>query len=493
MHGKMPSTPIYSVHYRAQDVRPNGVFVAVLGFTADGHDFIAEAVHRGAVAVITQKEVDAKCIDIRVANTRKALGILSDLQYNHPSEQLTIIGITGTNGKTTTSYLLESILQTAGHPVGVIGTINYRYQGQHFKNPMTTPESLDLQRILADMQRAGITHVVMEVSSHAIDLHRIQNCWMDVAVFTNLSQDHLDYHRSMDAYWACKKRFFTDFLWIGPKKGHALAVVNANDSKGQELLNGQKAIFSTGFSSDCNIWSINHRCTTSGISGQIATPLGQFDLQSSLAGEYNLENILSATGAAIALKVPIKAVAEGLKRVSSVPGRLERISDNTGRMVFVDYAHTPHALENALSALYGITPGRIICVFGCGGDRDTDKRPKMGHIAAKGSDLAIVTSDNPRSEAPLAIINQILPGVKKDGSREYHTTELPSKFNEKGYVIEPDRRQAIRLAVKTAQPGDSVLIAGKGHENYQIIGKRTLSFDDREEAQQALRDRTDNG
>jgi UDP-N-acetylmuramyl-tripeptide synthetase len=486
----MPSapeaTPIESVHYRSQDVRPNGVFVAIPGFTADGHDFIQDAVTRGAVAVISQKQVKASCSVIQVANTRRALGILSDYQYGHPSEKLTIIGITGTNGKTTTSYLIESILETAGYSVGVIGTINYRFQGKQFKNPMTTPESLDLQKILSTMHTAGVTHVVMEISSHAIDLHRIQNCWLDVAVYTNLSQDHLDYHHTMEAYWSCKKQLFTHFLWMGPKERHAQAVINANDTWGRELLNGRKEILSTGFTRDCSIWSDSYVCNASGISGQITTQTGSFEFQSPLAGAYNMENILSATGAAAALKVPIHTIAKGLMRVHSVPGRLEQITDHSGRRLYIDYAHTPAALENTLSAVKEFTKGRIICVFGCGGDRDTDKRPKMGKIVAQGSDLAIVTSDNPRSEAPLDIIKQILPGVKKGLAVEYPPADLAGEFTEKGFVVEPDRRQAIHLAAKIARPGDSVLIAGKGHENYQIIGKQTIPFDDREEARSAL-------
>jgi UDP-N-acetylmuramoyl-L-alanyl-D-glutamate--2,6-diaminopimelate ligase/murE/murF fusion protein len=478
---------IHSIHYKAQEVNPGGLFVAIKGFNADGHDFINDALERGASVIVAQKAVDKPSIIIEVANSRKALAAISHAFYGKPSEKLFIVAITGTNGKTTTAFLIESMLSEAGFNVGVIGTINYRYSGKIFTNPVTTPESLDLQRILADMLEDGITHVVMEVSSHAIDLSRIDHCGLDVAVFTNLSQDHLDYHKDMDTYWSCKKRLFTEHLVAGSKKNRALAVINGNDPKGRELLAHLSVpFFSTGLSDDNTIRPLHIQQDMNGITGKISTPVGAFDFQSSLVGTYNLENILTATGVGIGLKLTHNVIKTGIEKVRFVPGRLEPIPNKTGRFVYVDYAHTPDALENVLTSLKSLLTAKIICIFGCGGDRDTDKRPQMGKIAGRLCDLTIVTSDNPRTEPPMEIIDQILNGVKKLAAHEYKATELSNGFEKRGYVIEPDRKKAIALGVKASRCGDTVLIAGKGHETYQIIGNKTVPFDDRVEAQRAL-------
>jgi UDP-N-acetylmuramoyl-L-alanyl-D-glutamate--2,6-diaminopimelate ligase/murE/murF fusion protein len=478
---------IHSIHYKAQEVKPDGLFVAIRGFIADGHDFIDDALERGASVIVAQKTVDKPSIIIEVANSRKALAAISHAFYGKPSEKLFIIAITGTNGKTTTAFLIESMLVEAGFNVGVIGTINYRYSGKIFTNPITTPESLDLQKILADMLADGITHVVMEVSSHAIDLARIDHCRLDVAVFTNLSQDHLDYHKDMNSYWLCKKRLFTENLIAGPKKDHALAVINGNDPKGRELLLDLSVpSLSTGLEDDNTIRPIHIQQDLTGITGKLSTPAGALDFQSSLVGTYNLENILTATGVGIGIKLALNAIRAGIEKVHSVPGRLEPIPNNTGRFVYVDYAHTPDALENVLTSLKSLLTAKIICVFGCGGDRDTDKRPQMGEIAGRLCDLTIITSDNPRTEPPMGIIDQILEGVKKVTAYEYKVADLSNGFKKKGYVLEPDRKKAIALGVKASRCGDTVLIAGKGHETYQIIGNKTVPFDDRVEAHRAL-------
>ena len=479
---------IKSVHYRAQDVRPGGLFVAIAGHAADGHDFIDTAIKKGAVAVVSQRELKSKILNIQVADTRQALADIAADFYGRPSERLTVIGITGTNGKTTTAYLVESILQQAGYVVGVIGTINYRYAGKIFDNPITTPESLDLQRILADMLQAGVTHVVMEASSHAIDLYRIRSCWFDMAVFINLSQDHLDFHGNLESYWASKKRLFTEYLITGPKKDQALAVINCNSVKGKELAdNLQVPVIKTGSGPNNTVRAASTQCDLSGIAGEIAAPGGKFDFKSSLVGEHNLENILCAVGVGSALNLSTHDLKSGIDAVVAIPGRLERIENDIHRYVYVDYAHTPAALENVIRALRAVTADRIICVFGCGGDRDSKKRPLMGEITARLCDLAVVTSDNPRTEEPMTIINQILEGTRKIKRRRYSPAELISGFDEKGYVVEAQRRRAIQLGISVSQTGDTVLIAGKGHETYQILGTSTIAFDDRKEARKALR------
>ena len=492
-----PDPEIDSIHYRAQDVKAGGMFVAMSGSTADGHDFIDTALKRGASAIVVQKEyhpdpsgdrqIQTNALIIQVANTRKALATMSAVYFGDPSAHLVLVGITGTNGKTTTAYIIEGILQTVGYRVGVIGTINYRYAGQEFDNPITTPESLDLQRILARMRDAGITHVVMEASSHAIDLCRIGHCWFDVAVFTNLSQDHLDFHGDMASYWSSKKRLFTEYLCTGPKKDRACAVINCSHSHGRRLSKALDVpVVNVGMTSDNDVSLFEAHCDLNGITGSIQMPTGNFKFRSSLVGEHNVENILCAAGVGSALGLPPESIKAGVQSVSHVPGRLEHIENQTGRYVYVDYAHTPDALQNVISALRAITNKRIICVFGCGGDRDKEKRPLMGEIAARNCDLAVVTSDNPRTEEPQAIIEHIIAGTKKINGFAYSPATLKEGFTARGYVVEPDRKRAIEMGISVSQPGDAVLIAGKGHETYQILGNKTIAFDDRQEARRAL-------
>jgi UDP-N-acetylmuramoyl-L-alanyl-D-glutamate--2,6-diaminopimelate ligase/murE/murF fusion protein len=478
---------IKSVHYRAQDVGRSGLFVAIKGHSADGHDFIDEAMARGASAVIVQKPVNKDYTAVRVENTRKALGKIAARFYGNPSMKLVLIGITGTNGKTTTSYLIESILASAGYKVGLIGTVNYRYSGKTFSNPVTTPESLDLQRILSEMSNDGITHVVMEVSSHALDLFRVEACFFDAAVFTNLTHDHLDYHRDMETYWSCKKKLFTEMLVSGPKSKKAFAVINCDDARGRELSEILAArCIKTGSKPGYDVHPVNSGISPEGIEATISTSNGSFHFKSNLVGKHNIDNIMSAAGVCTGLSIPPGTTAEGIESVRVIPGRLERIDNAFKRSVYVDYAHTPDALENVLLSLRPVTDGRLICIFGCGGDRDRKKRPVMGKIAASLSDIAVITSDNPRTEEPLGIIKEITEGVKLEKIRRYNTTELKSVLNGRGYVTEPDRRKAICLGISISKPGDTVLIAGKGHENYQITGVTKNHFDDREEARIAL-------
>ncbi len=497
--GPSSDPEIRLVSHRSAEMAPGGLFVAVPGFKVDGHAFLARAAAAGAAALVVQRDrLDGVAGELRslalpwagVENARSALALISGRFHGDPSRDLRLVGITGTNGKTTLTYLVEKILVRAGFRAGVIGTINYRYNGRDTPAPMTTPEAPELQRILAEMAAGGVTHVVMEASSHALDLHRLDGCHFDVGVFTNLSQDHLDHHRDMAGYWESKRSLFTRHLGGGCKR--AAAVVNRNDPKGRELADAISfTCITVGDGEENRVWARLSRDELDGMAGRIRTPAGPFDFRSALVGGYNLENILCAVGVGIALGVPLDAIREGIEGLRAVPGRLEPVENDLGRFVYVDYAHTPAALENVLQTLRRRAAARIITVFGCGGDRDRDKRPKMGRIAGELSDLTIVTSDNPRTEPPTAIIDDILPGVARPGTpgpavrRRYTPEELPEAAAP-GYAVEPDRRKAIDLGVRASRPGDILLIAGKGHETYQVVGDRTLPFDDRAVARKAL-------
>lgn len=484
---------IKSIHYDSRTVMPGGIFVAITGLQSDGHEFIDQAVKRGAVAVVANRPVTASVVTVQVANTRQSLAVLAAHFYGYPSRELVVIGITGTNGKTTTSYLIEKMLTAAGFKVGVIGTINYRFGETLADALVTTPEALDLQQILRQMRNNQVTHVVMEVSSHALALNRIDGCELNVAVFTNLSQDHLDFHKDMIGYWDTKKQLFTDILVTGTKKASARAVINREDPRGEQLA-GELAVpvVTVGRDDDNQVRPRRVTIGPDGIRGtfildgeSIGGEQSQFDFHSRLAGEFNLENILCAVGACAAINVAPNAIRAGIERTGSVPGRLERVENDAGIYVYVDYAHTPDALKNALKTLKSMAVGRLICIAGCGGDRDRAKRPQMGRIAMTLSDLTILTSDNPRSEPPMAIIEDILTGIN-NGYRPYTTERLPGPADRSGYVVEPDRRRAIHLGIEVAQSGDTVLIAGKGHETYQIIADQRIAFDDRREAARAL-------
>ena len=476
---------IAAIHCNSRGVQPGGLFVALRGLNADGHDFVAEAFDRGAAAVVAERPFTAARPVVVVPNTRRALAELADRFYGEPSAALTVAAVTGTNGKTTTTFIVEQILKQAGLQTGLIGTIETRYAGRTLPSPVTTPESLDLQRILAEMRAAGTTHVVLEASSHAIDMARIHCCRMDAAVFTNLSQDHLDYHGDMTAYWETKKRLFTEYLASGPKADRATAVINTDHVHGRELADQVRGpLLRVGSGEGCTVRGVDLACSLTGIRGRIILPGARFEFASPLVGRHNIENILCAAGAAVALGIPASAIQTGIETLTSVPGRLERVEPGGGRHVYVDYSHTPDALQNALSSLRAIGARRIICVFGCGGDRDRTKRPIMGEIAARLSELSVVTSDNPRSEAPQAIIDEIVAGVRRAGARE---TAAAATATSKSFVVEADRHRAIEIALAAAHPGDTVLIAGKGHETYQVIGDRKIHFDDREAAAAVLK------
>jgi len=512
---------VASIHHRSGDVTPGGLFVAVPGFVTDGHDYIKDALQRGASVVAVEKSVwEPKKIPrtdgvlfLETDDSRNTLARLAAAFYGHPSKKLTVIGITGTNGKTTTSFIMESVLREAGLNVGVIGTINARHMGRILESATTTPESADLQRIMADMVHDGVTHLILEVSSHSIALQRIAGCHFDVGVFTNLTQDHLDYHKTMDDYRATKKRFFTRFMEQSEKK-RPVAVINRERRTGRdffdELTRDKKSkirCLSVGFTDENMMWPIHFQIDLSGVSGRIEVSSDGFfsgeeprrdgvkpenpnkpgvHFESRLPGRHNLENILCAAGAAMALGLSMETIKKGIERCESAPGRLERVENRRGLFIYVDYAHTPDALENVCRAVKQLGKGRLICLFGCGGDRDAKKRPMMGRIAGKWSDLAIITSDNPRNEDPEQIIKEILAGVKLSLPHAYSRPPSRDDFREKGHVAELDRETAIRAAIRAARPGDQILIAGKGHENYQLIKGEKIPFDDRIKVVEAL-------
>ncbi|MCD6487081.1 MAG: UDP-N-acetylmuramoyl-L-alanyl-D-glutamate--2,6-diaminopimelate ligase [Syntrophobacterales bacterium] len=469
--------------YDSRKCKEGSVFVAIAGAEFNGHDFVRDAVKRGARYIVHDEDVvptEPGANFIKVKDSRLALGRLGKNFYGNPSRNLCLIGVTGTNGKTTVAYLLESILESAGFCTGVTGTVNYRYGGNLFPASHTTPESLDLHRMLRKMVDAGVTHVVMEVSSHAIDLKRIHECEYDIGIFTNLSQEHLDYHHTMEEYFLVKKKFFTDM------PGGRVAVVNCDDPWGTRLLDEIKTPSVTfGVGELCDVSSTDFTLSMDGINASIKSPDGEFPVSSAMVGKFNLYNILAAAATAVSLGIPEGYIRSGIEALKTVPGRLERVSRPGEPAVFVDYAHTGDALEKVLENLSDFKEGRIITVFGCGGDRDRTKRPVMGKIATALSDLAIITSDNPRTENPAGIIDEIVVGIDPRFMK-YSSGDIINGFSEKGYLIVPDRKEAIELAVSITGKSDIVLVAGKGHEDYQIIGTRKFPFDDRVVVREAL-------
>jgi UDP-N-acetylmuramoyl-L-alanyl-D-glutamate--2,6-diaminopimelate ligase len=487
---------IEGIAYHSKQVRKGFLFAAIRGMEVDGHRFVGEAIERGAEAVVLEEEQEvSNRTMILVPDSRQALAKISSNFYGDPSSRIRLIGITGTNGKTTTTYLLESILKKAGYTVGVIGTINYRFAKKTTLAPNTTPESLDLQKILWEMLREGTSHVIMEVSSHGLDLERAFGCQFDGAVFTNFTSDHLDYHKTLEQYFESKKKLFSDYL-VKSHKERRFAVTNQDDPKGKEIVKGiDLPVIRYGMSPSCDITADQVVSSFDGLSSRVRTPKGDFSVRSKLIGNFNLYNILAAVAVGVGMDVSLGTIKEGLEGLEGVSGRFEKVENKRGIHVIVDYAHTHDALERGLLGLKGILEngpqnnGKMITVFGCGGDRDRTKRPLMGEVAGKYSDLAILTSDNPRTEDPLAILNEVEKGLKSLPIKVWGQNEINFWRAQKGYLKIPDRREAIRMAIRLAQSSDTVLIAGKGHEDYQIIGKKKFPFDDRIEAKKALEDK----
>jgi UDP-N-acetylmuramoyl-L-alanyl-D-glutamate--2,6-diaminopimelate ligase len=470
---------VSGVEYDSRRVRPGTVFIAMKGETSDGNRFIDQAISAGAVAIVTDSANETPRTGVawaRVVHGRRALARLSANFYKRPAERIPNTGITGTNGKSTTAFLIESILKAEGRKTALVGTIEYHVAGRILPAPHTTPESLELNRLLAEALGEGVTEAVMEVSSHALEQQRVFGIPFDVAVFTNLTRDHLDYHGTMAKYFQSKQVLFEGCGTEPPRS----AVLNIDDEHGRQLQRVSKkrsgVVFTYGMTSG-DFYAESVEVTPRGTRFQMITPHGKLAIWSSMIGHVNVHNVLAAAAAGYARDCSSHAIAEGIFNLASVPGRFERVDCGQPFTVVVDYAHTDDALRNLIAlardfvARAGLK-GRVITLFGCGGDRDRAKRPLMGEAAGKGSDFVVLTSDNPRSEDPLAIINDAVVGLQKSGTK---------------YSMEPDRHKAIALALEQASPGDIVLLAGKGHEKIQTTKEGSIPFDDVEVAREMLK------
>ncbi len=470
--GGVDGVEIQGIVYDPLRVEPGFLYVAIDIYTQldkveipDGHPHVRDAIDRGAVAVVVQKavEVPESVTRIRVPDSRYALGLLANMFYGKPSEKLKIIGLTGTNGKTTTTHIVESIF-IQNHKIGLVGTLYYKLNGEIHKSKDTTPEPPDLQAIIRQMADLDFDYCVLEASSHGIEFHRLAGIDFDVAGFTNLSQDHLDFHKTMDAYLNTKLRLFQ---WLSADKH---AVVNVDDPVGQRFIDATQAtVLTYGLDTPADVTARNIEFNIQGTTFDLVTPIGTVPVQAGLVGRFNLYNMLTAVGVALSQGIDLETIKSGLEAPIYVSGRFELVNKGQDFAVVVDYAHTPDGIENVLSLAKSLRPNRVITVFGCGGDRDKEKRPLMGDVAGRYSDLVIVTADNPRNEDPKQISRDIIKGL---GNSKVTTID--------------DRHEAIRHAVNTAQSGDMVMILGKGHETSQTLKNKTIEFNDRIEAENAL-------
>jgi len=472
---------IRGVKHDSRSVEPGDIFVAIDGVLQVGAAFVEDAVKRGAVAVLAARPVVATVPVCVADDASSALAAIAHLVYDDPTRALRVVGITGTNGKTTTAYLIEEILRLSAMPVALSGTIALRTPNTSRPASLTTPMADDLVRFAAEARADGAQCLVMEVSSHALVMQRVGGVRFEVAAFTNLTQDHLDYHHDMAGYEAAKSLLFTDYA---PQT----SVINVDDAAGARIAAKARSErvwrCSTDADSSAELRASSWMSTRDGLRAEVTTPHGTLSLRSPLVGKHNLENLLIAVGVCLALGVSKTAVVAAVAAAKGAPGRLEVVNDPRGVLVMVDYAHTPDALTRVLHALRPLTTERLIAVFGCGGDRDATKRPLMGSAVGKDADVAVITSDNPRSEEPDAILGQIEPAVIAAGMARCDAAQL--KRATRSFITERDRARAIELAISSANAGDTVLIAGKGHENYQLIGKTRVAFDDRAVAAQAI-------
>ncbi len=462
----------------SRKVAPGSLFVAVKGERADGHEFLERVAAAGAAAVVVERPVASLSVPcIRLQDSRGALGILGSRFYGDPSAALRMIGVTGTNGKTTTTYIAKTMLEAADRQVGLIGTVAYLIGKESIPASHTTPGALDLQRLFARMVEARLDTVVMEVSSHALALDRTAGSEFDVAVFTNLTQDHLDFHVDMEQYFQAKLKLFVELGQSGTRKTHKRAIVNADDPWGARIRSACSVpVWTYGLRQPADLRAEGVVLSATGTTFTLRSPQGSCSIQSRLVGEHNVYNLLAAIGVVLHEGLTLDQVCSAVRAVSNVPGRFERVEAGQGFTVVVDYAHTEDALVRLLTAAQALRTGRIITVFGCGGDRDRTKRPKMGHAAVRYSDVVLLTSDNPRTEDPAAILREVEAGVK----------QALVDHAEVQYRMIEDRRTAIQAAIQEAKAGDMVLIAGKGHEDYQILGTTKHHFDDREVARESI-------
>lgn len=475
------SQEINEVTYDSRQVKPGTLFIAVPGFKQDGHLFIKDAVARGAAAIVLQdRNYQSRDYTwVMVDNSRKAMAEVSNVVYGFPSTRLNVIGVTGTNGKTTTTNLIAMILEKAGYRPGLIGTVHNRLGDEVLPVHHTTPEAPDLQRLFANFLQKGADYVVMEVSSHALDLNRVKGTEYDVAVFTNLTQDHLDFHGDMERYFMAKARLFSGMGANRQKKRHKFVIINNDDSYAEQIAELTSVpIITYGIKNSADVKAENVKISDRGASFRLRYTDRALPVNLKMTGLFNVYNTLAAVAVGLVEGVPVENIISTLENVAGIPGRFERVDEGQNFTVIVDYSHTPDSLENCLKTAREFVEGRIITVFGCGGDRDRKKRPLMGEVAAKLSDFTVVTSDNPRSEDPQAIIEEILPGLSRIVDYDK-------------YIKIVDRKEAINYAINIARPKDVVIIAGKGHEDYQIIGDRVISFDDRLVAKEAIIRRMD--
>ncbi len=463
---------IQQVACDSRKVKPGALFFALLGAKENGKAFVEEAISRGAVAIASEDSVEARIYGsvatVQVREARKALAIVAGNFYHQPAKALQLVAVTGTNGKTTTTSVIDAILKSSKAKTGLFGTIAYETPAGKYAAPNTTPESVDLQGFLAEIRDAGGKYAVLEASSHALTMDRLWGCHFRAAVFTNLTREHMDYHKTFEAYFAAKERLFTGTGAGAPET----AIVNIDDEYGKKLVGLAKNTVTYGLDAAADINAKKFQLSFNGLSFSAQTPKGKLQITSPLVGRINVYNILAAIGAAQALGLANETIEQGIRELESVSGRFQRIDVGQPFLVIVDYAHTDDALASLIRTARELNPkGRIITLFGCGGTKDRTKRPVMGEVSGRLSDLTILANDNPRNEDPLKIISDIVVGVQKAGGK---------------YVIEADREKAIGLAMDEARAGDMVLLAGKGHENYQVLADRTLDFDDREMARRAL-------
>jgi len=461
---------IDEITYSSQRAKRGSLFAALKGENKDGNDFIPEALENGALAFLSERPQPSNFSRnwIRVPDAREALALCSANFYEHPSQKMKVIGITGTNGKTTITYLVEEILKKANLSPGVIGTISYRAPKTKITAERTTPEAPDLQRYMREMLDQGVSHCLMEVSSHSLELKRVWGISYDLVVFTNLSGDHIDYHQSMEKYFEAKKKLFL----INNKK--RIGIINGDDPWGQKLINQIPInVITFGLQESATIQAAEYKLMEEGIEMVVKYPAGEMTISSNLLGKPNLYNILASAAIALTLEISPAAIKEGIEELKEIPGRFEKVENSLGLNIFVDYAHTDDALRNLLVTFRELNPRKIILVFGAGGGRDKTKRERMGEVAGAHADWTFVTSDNPRSEEPLEIIRDIEKGLKKT--------------NTKNYTVLPDRKEAIEQALSFGKKGDYILIAGKGHENYQIIKDKIIPFNDTEVAREILK------
>ncbi|MEG0904727.1 MAG: UDP-N-acetylmuramoyl-L-alanyl-D-glutamate--2,6-diaminopimelate ligase [Cellulosilyticaceae bacterium] len=449
-----------AIIYDSRIKTKTGLFIAIEGFTVDGHRFIDTAIQNGAKVIVVQKDIEIKIKGItvvKVADTRKTMAVLANNMYDCPSDKLNLVGVTGTNGKTSITFLLGQILESYEQKIGIIGTIENRIGQQIIKSERTTPESIDLQRLFGKMVENDVKYTLMEVSSHALELSRVDGCKFKVGIFTNLTQDHLDFHHTMENYALAKAKLF-GLCDIG--------IINKDSDYAELILANSKCdVITYGIDHEADYTAEDICITATGVTYTLITPTANYKVSVPIPGKFTVYNTLSVIIAAEKLGIPMNHILSSLETVKGVPGRIQSFASSKGYSVIVDYAHTPDGLENVLQAITQFAKGRIITVFGCGGDRDNTKRPIMGEVAAKYSHHVMITSDNPRSEDPITILDQVEVGTRK------HTDK---------YIKIVDRKEAILKALSEAQKDDVILIAGKGHENYQILKDRIIHFDDSE-------------